>query len=153
MQIKQIISWLRQHFVFITDYFRTLGPCYVSVCVCQNNNLWATWPLTYISDMLIPHLDTIEGPFPAMTDAVDSLKSESEVGKTRYSAVWKNTGGNDTVPISAWRGGGMQPAVYTIQPVVKRVWQPVECLYTQYNLLSNRFDNRFDNMLYRVNGT
>jgi len=51
--------------------------------------------------MLIPHLDTIEGPFPAMTDAVDSLKSESEVGKTRYSAVWKNTGGNDTVPISA----------------------------------------------------
>jgi len=30
-----------------------------------------------------------------------------------------------------------QPAVYTIQPVVKlvvkRVWQPVECFYTRYN--------------------
>ena len=41
-------------------------------------------------------------------------------------------------------------AVYTIQPVikpvVKRVWQPVECLYTRYNRLSKRFDNR----LYRV---
>ena len=64
-----------------------------------------------------------------------------------------------------------QPAVYTIQPfvkpVVKRVWQPVECLHTQpvlqrvwqpvasciqtFNRLSNRFDNRFDNRLYRVN--
>ena len=32
--------------------------------------------------MLVPHLDTIEGPFPAMTDAVNSLKSESEAGKT-----------------------------------------------------------------------
>jgi len=41
---------------------------------------------------------------------------------------------------------GWQPAVYTIQPVVKpvvkRVWQPVECLYTRCNRLSNRFDNR-----------
>jgi len=41
-----------------------------------------------------------------------------------------------------------QPAVYTIQPfvkpVVKRVWQPVECLYTRYNRLLNQFDNRFD---------
>ena len=49
-----------------------------------------------------------------------------------------------------------QPAVYTIQPFVKPcvkgVWQPVECLYTRYNRLSKRFDNRFDNRLYRVNG-
>jgi len=40
--------------------------------------------------------------------------------------------------------------VYTIQPVVKpvvkRVWQPVKCLYARYNRLSNPFDNR----LYRV---
>jgi len=40
-----------------------------------------------------------------------------------------------------------QPAVYTIQPVVKpvvkRVWQPVECLYTRYNRSSIRFDNQF----------
>jgi len=47
-----------------------------------------------------------------------------------------------------------QPAIYTIQPfvkpVVKRVWQPVQCLYTQYNRLSNQFDNRFDNQLYCV---
>jgi len=51
-----------------------------------------------------------------------------------------------------------QTAVYTIQPfvkpVVKRVWQPAECLYRRYNPLSNRFDNRFDNgfdnRLYRV---
>jgi len=46
----------------------------------------------------------------------------------------------------------VQPAVYTIQsfvkPVVKWVWQPVECLYTRYNRLSNWFDNR----LYHVNG-
>ena len=47
-----------------------------------------------------------------------------------------------------------------LQPVVKRVWQPVACLYTRYNRLSYRFDNRlsyrfdnrFDNSLYRVNG-
>ena len=32
--------------------------------------------------------------------------------------------------------------------VVKRLWQPVECLYTRYNRLYNRFDNR----LCRVNG-
>jgi len=36
--------------------------------------------------------------------------------------------------------------VYTIQPVVKPVWQPGKCLHTQYNRLSNPFDNR----LYRV---
>jgi len=58
------------------------------------------------------------------------------------------------------------PAVYTIQPVVKpvvkRVWQPVKCLYTWYTVvsciqtfsrLSIRFNNRFNNTLYRVNGT
>jgi len=39
-----------------------------------------------------------------------------------------------------------QPAVYTIQPVVN----PVECLYTRYNRLSNRFDNWFDNRFYCV---
>ena len=36
--------------------------------------------------------------------------------------------------------------VYRIQPVVKP--EPAECLYTRYNRLSNRFDNR----LYHVNG-
>jgi len=39
-------------------------------------------------------------------------------------------------------------------PVVKPVWQPVKCLYTRYNrlsnLLSNRLPNRFDNRLYCV---
>ena len=39
--------------------------------------------------------------------------------------------------------------VYTnIQPA----GQPVECLYTRYNRLSNRFLNRFNNRLYRLNG-
>jgi len=42
--------------------------------------------------------------------------------------------------------------VYTIQPVVKPVRQPVGCLFTQYSRLSNRFYNQFDNRLYRVNG-
>jgi len=61
--------------------------------------------------------------------------------------------------------------VYTIQPVVKPVWQPVvSCkrgltlvtlsfdnrfdkrLYRVYSRLSNRVDNRFDNQLYGVNG-
>jgi len=41
-----------------------------------------------------------------------------------------------------------------IQPVVKTVWQPVECLYTRYNRLLNqlsyRSHNRLDNRLYRV---
>ena len=37
-----------------------------------------------------------------------------------------------------------------VKPVVKRVWQSVECLYTRYNRLSNRLSNRFDNRLYRV---
>jgi len=54
------------------------------------------------------------------------------------------------------------------QPFVQPTWQPVGCLYTRYNLLSNwlwpvvsciqtfkrlsnRFDDRFDNRLYRVN--
>ena len=46
--------------------------------------------------------------------------------------------------------------VYTIQPVVKRVWQPVwqpvvSCIQT-FNRLSNQFDNRVHNRLYRVNG-
>ena len=40
--------------------------------------------------------------------------------------------------------------VYTIQPVVKPVWQPVKCLYTRYNRLSNRLSNRSYNWLYRV---
>ena len=40
-----------------------------------------------------------------------------------------------------------QSPIYMIQPVVKPDSQPVKCLYTRYNRLSNRFDNR----LYRVN--
>jgi len=35
-------------------------------------------------------------------DAVDLLKSESKVGKTSYSAVRKNAGGNETEPFSMW---------------------------------------------------
>ena len=38
--------------------------------------------------------------------------------------------------------------VYTIQPVVKPVWQPVGCLFTRYSWLSHQLYNR----LYRVNG-
>jgi len=49
-------------------------------------------------------------------------------------------------------------AVYTTQPAVKLVEQPVrqpvECLFTRcirlFNRLFNRFDNRLDNRLYRV---
>ena len=40
--------------------------------------------------------------------------------------------------------------IYTIQPVVKLVWQPVECSYTRYSWLSNRFDNRFHNRVERT---
>jgi len=36
------------------------------------------------------------------------------------------------------------------QPVVKRVWQPVVSCIKTFNRLSNPFDNRFDNRLYRV---
>jgi len=48
----------------------------------------------------------------------------------------------------------VQPVVkprYTtcVKPVVKRVWQPVECLYIHDTILDNRTDNR----LYRVNGS
>jgi len=39
-------------------------------------------------------------------------------------------------------------SVYTIQPVVKPVEQPVECLLTRCSWLFNGFDNQ----LYRVNG-
>jgi len=46
--------------------------------------------------------------------------------------------------------------VYTIQPVVKRVKQPVaqpvECLFTRCSRWFNWLFNRFDNGLYRVNG-
>jgi len=42
------------------------------------------------------------------------VKSESECGKTSYGAVRENLvgfylllAGNDTVPVSLWRGGGM----------------------------------------------
>jgi len=38
--------------------------------------------------------------------------------------------------------------VYTIQPAVKPVWQPVVSCIQTFNLLSNRFDNR----LHHVNG-
>jgi len=38
--------------------------------------------------------------------------------------------------------------VYTIQPVVKPVWQPVVSCIQTFNRLLNRFDKR----LYRVNG-
>jgi len=49
-----------------------------------------------------------------------------------------------------------QPAVYMIQlfvkTVVKPVWQPVVSCIQTFMRLSNRFDNPFDNRLYRVNG-
>ena len=41
-----------------------------------------------------------------------------------------------------------QPAVYTMQLVVKRIWQPVVSCIQTFNRLSNRFNIR----LYRVNG-
>jgi len=37
--------------------------------------------------------------------------------------------------------------VYTIQPVVNPVWQPVISCIRTFNQLSNPFDNRFDNRL------
>jgi len=40
--------------------------------------------------------------------------------------------------------------VYTIQPIVKPVWQLVVSCIQTFNWLSNPFDNRFDNRLYRV---
>jgi len=40
--------------------------------------------------------------------------------------------------------------VYTIQPVVKLVWQPVVSCIQTFNRFSNLFDNRFDNRLYHV---
>ena len=43
-------------------------------------------------------------PFSAK-DAVDWLKSETELGKTSYGALRENTDRNDTVPISVWRAG------------------------------------------------
>jgi len=68
--------------------------------------------------------------------------------------------------------------MHLMQPAVKPIWQPVECLYTRYNWLDNRLYrvykqpvwqpvgclftrcsrfskqlyNQFDNQLYRVNG-
>jgi len=50
---------------------------------------------------------------------------------------WTNSG------CSVVRSTGCQTGLTT-----SWVWQPVECLYTRYNRLSNRFDNR----LYCVNG-
>ena len=38
--------------------------------------------------------------------------------------------------------------VYTIQPVVNQLWQPIVSCIQTFTRLSNRFDNR----LYRVNG-
>ena len=37
-----------------------------------------------------------------------------------------------------------------MQPVVKLVGKPVECLYTRYSRLLNLLSNRLDNRLYRV---
>jgi len=42
--------------------------------------------------------------------------------------------------------------VYTIQPVVKPVLQPVASCMQTFHRLSNGLYNRFDNRLYRVNG-
>jgi len=33
------------------------------------------------------------------------MQSVDRIAKTIYGALRKNTGGNDTVPISVWRGG------------------------------------------------
>jgi len=42
-------------------------------------------------------------------------------------------------------GESLNP-VYTIQPVLIPVEQPVECLYTRYHRLSKRLSNRFDSL-------
>jgi len=42
------------------------------------------------------------------TDAVDWLNSENNVGKINFVAVLENAAGNDTVPISVRRGGGLR---------------------------------------------
>jgi len=64
---------------------------------------------------------------------------------TRYSRfnnrlyrVNKHPTGCQTGLTSGWM------FIYMIQPVVKPVWQPVECFYTRYNRLW------FDNWLYRL---
>jgi len=94
---------------------------------------------------------------------------------TRYNWLsnrYDNRFDNRVEQTATVRSTGCQTGLYIVKPVVKRVWQPFECLYTRYNRLSNRFDsrlyrvysqlsnrrlsnrllNRFDNQLYRVNG-
>ena len=50
---------------------------------------------------------------------------------------------------TAWVVAAISP-VYTMQPVVKPVWQPVVSCIQTVNRLSKPFDNRFDKRLYRV---
>ena len=43
-----------------------------------------------------------------MSSCINILESESKVGKTCNGALRENPDGNDTVPISMWRGEGMR---------------------------------------------
>ena len=60
----------------------------------------------------------------------------------------------NTVVQPGWQQPVVQPVVgFTMTIVrVQPVDQPVQCLYTRYNRLSNRLFNQFDKRLYRING-
>jgi len=57
---------------------------------------------------------------------------------------------NNTTSVSLHLNVQLISPIYTIQPVVKPVWQLGKILYTRYNRLSNPLTNRFDKRLYCV---
>jgi len=67
--------------------------------------------LFYRFDNRLYRVNGVLGSGLGMVQQSIDVKSESEVGKTSYGTVRENldrrTAGNDTVPISVWRGGGV----------------------------------------------
>jgi len=110
---------------------------------------WYWYPVYTMQPVVKPVIQPVWQPAASCKQTSNRLSKRAV--KPGWQPCWTNSHRSfnrlsNRVVQPVWK-----PAVYTIQPVVKRVWQLVECLYTRYNRLSNS-DNRVWHRLYRVNG-
>jgi len=145
IECRLCATWSRQTLCGVST--RHQSGMVHSTCLVSG---WNTTPFAFLLPKLtLPNASSVVQYLPSGTRYFGPYSKAPNTPFTRYNRlshrlypVWQPCWTNNCsfnrlsnrVVQPVW-----QPAVYTIQPVVKpvvkRVWQPVECLYTRYNQL------------------
>jgi len=131
-----------------------------------STTVWTTWLAVAAPRQRVEPATSwfqVERPTPCVTAPIPSLIMYTDTKVQKKNSLHLQHSNMNTIFIKSILNATVRDTPFTRYSrlsnrlsFVKRVWQPVECLYTRYNRLSNRFDNRsdnrFDNRFYRVNG-